>query len=68
VTWTKPGGLDFDAKKDPQKLGGPFDGLCHVVLGDGSVIRLKKDPDVTELKKFIQPNDGEVLDLDKLTK
>ena len=68
VIWTKPADLSFDAKKDPQKLGGPFDGLCHVVLCDGAVIRLKKDPDIAELKKLIQPADGEVLDLDKLTK
>jgi hypothetical protein len=68
VIWTKPADMPFDAKKQLPKLGGLFDGQCHVVLCDGSVIRMKKDPDEKELKKFIMPSDGEVIDLDKLTK
>jgi hypothetical protein len=68
VIWTKPADMPFDAKKPLPKLGAFFDGACHVVLCDGSVIRLKKDPDEAELKKFITPADGEVIDLDKLTK
>ena len=50
------------------KLGGLFDGECHVVMGDGSVRRLKKGADEKELKKLIMPADGEVIDLDKITK
>ncbi len=68
VVWTKPADIPFDEKKPLPKLGGQFDGQCHVVMCDGSVIRIKKDPDEKELKKLIQPDDGEVLDLDKLTK
>ena len=68
VIWTKPADLPFDAKKPLPKLGAHFDGQCHVALCDGSVIRMKKNPDEKELKKFIQPDDGEVIDLDKLTK
>jgi len=68
VTWTKPTDLPFDAKKALPKLGAQFDGACHVVMADGSVIRLKKDADEAELKKLIQPADGENVDLDKLTK
>ena len=68
VIWTKPADMPFDAKKQLPKLGAHFDGACHVVLCDGSVIRMKKNPDEAELKKLIQPADGEVLDLDKLTK
>jgi hypothetical protein len=45
-----------------------FDGVCQAVRGDGSVIRMKKDPDEAELKKFIMPADGNPIDLDKLTK
>jgi hypothetical protein len=68
VTWTKPDDILFDAKNQLPRLGGPFDGECHVVLCDGAVKLLKKDPDEKELKKLIQPADGEVIDLDKLTK
>jgi hypothetical protein len=68
VIWTKPADLPFDAKKPLPRLGGLFDGQCHVVMCDGSVIRMKKDPDEKELKKLIMPADGEVIDLDKLTK
>jgi hypothetical protein len=31
------------------------------------VTRCKKDPDEKELRKFIMPADGEVVDFDKLT-
>ena len=68
VVWTKPADLPFDAKKALPKLGAQFDGACHVVLADGSVIRLKKDADEAELKKLITPAEGEAVDLDKLTK
>ena len=66
--WTKPDDMAFDLKKPLPKLGGLFDGRSNVVMCDGSVRRLKKDPDETELKKLIGYGDGEVLDLDKLTK
>ena len=68
ATWTKPDDMAFDLKKPLPKLGGLFDGRSNVVMCDGSVRRLKKDPDETELKKLIGYGDGEVLDLDKLTK
>ena len=68
VIWTKPDDMAFDLKKPLPKLGGLFDGMCNVALCDGSVRRLKKDADEKELKKLIGYNDGEVLDLNKLTK
>jgi len=68
VVWSKPADLPFDAKKPLPKLGAPFNGQCHVLLCDGAVIRLKRDPDEKELKKLIMPDDGEVIDFDKLTK
>ncbi len=68
VVWTKPADLPFDKTKALPKLGAHFDGACHVLIADGSVIRMKKDPDEKELKKLIMPADGEVIDLDKLTK
>jgi hypothetical protein len=68
VVWTKPADMPFDEKKALPKIGGMFDGVCQAVRGDGSVIRMKKDPDEAELKKFIMPADGNPIDLDKLTK
>jgi hypothetical protein len=68
VTWTKPDDLLFDADNPLPKLGGLFDGDFHVVLCDGSVLLLKKDADETELKRFITPADGFILDLSKLEK
>lgn len=66
VIWTKPEDLAFDAKKALPKLGGLFNGASNVAMCDGSVRRLKKDPDEKELRKLILTNDGEVIDFDKL--
>ena len=68
VIWTKPADLSFGEKKPLPKLGGLFDGVFHVALCDGSVIRVKKDFDTDEMKKIIMPADGNVIDLKKLTK
>ncbi|HJZ59971.1 MAG TPA: DUF1559 domain-containing protein [Gemmataceae bacterium] len=66
VVWTKPDDLPFDEAKPLPKLGGMFDGEFHVALGDGSVIRCKKDADEKELKKLIMPADGFPVDFTKL--
>jgi Protein of unknown function (DUF1559) len=68
VIWSKPVDLAFDAKKPLPKLGGLFDGDCHVAMFDGSVMLLKKDADEKELKNLIMPADGFNLDLKKLKK
>ena len=68
VVWTKPQDLPFDEKKALPKLGGLFDGDFHVLLGDGSVKRLKKGADEKELKKLIMPDDGNAIDFEKLEK
>lgn len=67
VIWSKPDDLPFDPKKEI-KLGGLFEGMSNVALCDGSVRRLKKDPDAKELRKLIGYADGEVIDFDKLDK
>ena len=67
VVWTKPADIAFDEKKALPKLGGLFDGDFNVVLCDGSVMRIKKPADPTQLKRFIMPADGHVIDLDQLT-
>jgi hypothetical protein len=66
VTWSKPADLPFDQKKELPKLGGMFDGECHVAMCDGSVKHLKKNPDEKLMKYLIMPADGMVIDFDKL--
>jgi hypothetical protein len=68
VVWTKPADLTYDEKKPLPKLGGLFDGEFYVAMGDGSVRRIKKDPDEKELRKLIMPADGEPIDFKKLEK
>jgi hypothetical protein len=68
VIWSKPADLPFDAKKPLPKLGGLFDGEFHVGFCDGSVSLFKKDADEKELKSFIIPDDGYVVDFKKLKK
>lgn len=68
VVWTKPDDLEFDAKKPLPKLGGHFDGDFYVARADGSVVLCKKDADEAELKKFITPRGGEILDMKKIQK
>ena len=62
VPWTKPDDLPFDPKKDLPKLGGLFDGEFHVLLGDGSVRRAKKDFDAAAFRALVTRNGGEVFE------
>jgi hypothetical protein len=68
VIWSKPADMPFDVKKPLPKIGGLFDGESHVGMCDGSVRRLKKNPDEDELKKLIMPADGSIIDFKKLDK
>lgn len=61
VIWTKPDDLEFD--KQLPKLGGMFNGSFHVLMGDGSVMRLKKTIDDVTLSRLICPNDGNAVDI-----
>jgi hypothetical protein len=58
VIWSKPADIPFDKKKPVPKIGGQFDGESLVLLCDGTVIHLKKNPDDEELKNLIMPADG----------
>jgi len=66
VIWTKPQDMPFDEKKPLPKLGGHFEGESLVLLCDGSVRRLRANPDEKELKKFIRPDDGYVINFDAI--
>ena len=68
IIWTKPGDMPFDVMKPLPKLGGMFDGEFNVCMVDGSVLHVRKDADVTQIKRLIIRNDGYVIDYDKLKK
>ena len=68
VAWTMPRDLPFNEKAPLPGLGGMFGGEFHVLLGDGSVIRVKKDFDQKMMKYVIMPGDGMVVDIEKLIK
>jgi Protein of unknown function (DUF1559) len=58
--WTKPGGLEFNAKKDPLPLLGkiPNSGFLAVMM-DGRVRRLGKSITGDQLKRLVQHADGQ---------
>jgi hypothetical protein len=64
VVWTKPADIPFNKEKALPKLGGLFGGEFHVCLCDASVVLVKKDFDEEQMKFFITPNGGEVIDVD----
>jgi hypothetical protein len=66
VIWTKPADMHFDIDKPLPKLGGMFGGECCVVMCDGYVTRIKRDPDQRLLKYLIMPSDGEAISVDDL--
>jgi hypothetical protein len=66
VVWTRPDELKLPPNGEAPKLGGVFGGVAHVALLDGSVIRLRPDPDPAELRKLIEPADGGKVNLDAL--
>ena len=68
VIWSKPADMVFDEKKPSRNWEGLIDGECNVVLGDGSVVQLRRKPNEKELKKLIMPDDGQPLNFDILEK
>jgi hypothetical protein len=66
VIWTKPVDLPFEKDKPLPKLGGMFDGICQLGLADGSTIKLRRYPDEFELKSLIIPDDGRLVEFEKL--
>ncbi len=62
VIWSKPDDMPFDGKVVP-KLGGMFDGMAHVLMGDGSVRRIPKNADPDVLRRAIDRDDGQIIDL-----
>jgi hypothetical protein len=43
-----------------------WDGICQLGLADGSTIKLKRFPDEFELKSLIIPDDGRLVEFEKL--
>jgi len=63
VVWTKPDDLVFDGTDVPA-VGGMFDGKFHGCMCDGSVRRFKKGVDAELMKKLIDPQDGNVVNIE----
>jgi hypothetical protein len=63
VIWTKPDDLVFDGKDIPA-VGGLFDGRFHAVMGDGAVRRFRKDVNAETMRRLIDPQDGEPVDIE----
>jgi hypothetical protein len=63
VVWTKPDDLVFDGTDVPA-VGGLFDGKFHAVMGDGSVRRFRKEVNAETMRRLIDPQDGQVIDID----
>ncbi len=70
VPWTRPqdiplslyaDGTTMKARTIP-KLGGMFDGDFHMVMADGAVKFVKRDPPMEKLIPFITPGQGEIVD------
>jgi len=66
VPWTKPDELSFTPKGKLPKVGGHFKNGFNVLMGDGSVRRIRANFDPELLRAAITRNGGEVLDFDKL--
>jgi hypothetical protein len=63
VVWTKPDDLVFDGKDVPA-VGGLFDGKFHGAMCDGSVRRFKKDITADLMRKLIDPQDGNPIEIE----
>ncbi|MCH7725944.1 MAG: hypothetical protein IH991_05610, partial [Planctomycetes bacterium] len=66
VPWTKPVDVSFDSEDPLASLGEIPDTGIDVAMFDFRVRTLPKNIDAATLRKLIEPNDGEPVDLDKL--
>jgi len=64
VPWTKPEGLEYDAKKPLPKLGGQFRNGFLVLMLDGSVRVVSRKVSEPTLRNAIMPADGNPLGSD----
>jgi hypothetical protein len=67
VPWTKPEDLHFAADEPLPELGGLFDGIFHAAFADGAVHTLSKNADQEMLRRFIMRDDGNPVDIDRVT-
>jgi len=61
--WTKPGGLEFDAKTCREALGTTEASLFFAVMGDGAARPMPSDITAETLSLLIQIGDGQVVDI-----
>jgi type II secretory pathway pseudopilin PulG len=65
IEWSEPRDLDLNtlvfAKSAPPGAKNVVVAGTYVLLGDGSTVRLPRELTVEQLKKYLNPSDGEVL-------
>jgi hypothetical protein len=63
VEWTKPDDIDWSPGRPRPALGGATPGLpfCYVLMGDGSVRRMRKDVDDQTFRNLVSYRDGWVI-------
>ncbi|HTU16591.1 MAG TPA: DUF1559 domain-containing protein, partial [Gemmataceae bacterium] len=66
VPWTKPEDLPYAADQPIPELGGLFREVFHAAFVDAHVETLTKKYDEFNLRLFIMPNDGLVMDFEKV--
>ncbi len=56
VPWTKPEDIPYDENQPLPKLGGFFEGYSHVVMVDGSTVRVSQNTNQATLRAAIMRN------------
>ncbi len=67
VAWTKPDDLPYEPGKALPKLGGLWQGGFYAAVCDGSVRFIRSDFDADLFRSAVTRNDGQVIDLNKLS-
>jgi uncharacterized protein (TIGR03067 family) len=68
VPWTRPADIPYDPKKPLPKLGGLFPDGFHIAVMDGSTRWVRRGFDERTFRLAITRNDGQPIDLNKLSK
>jgi hypothetical protein len=68
VPWTKPADIPYDPKKALPKLGGLFPDGFHIAVMDGTTRWVGRNLNEAMFRLAITRNDGQPVDLDKLSK
>jgi RNA polymerase sigma factor (sigma-70 family) len=64
VNWTEPADIPYDPKKPLVGMGGPFTNAVFAAHCDGAAYAYRRDLDETTLRRLIEANDGNPVNLD----